>query len=631
MAHFILIAVTAATAATIISRFSAAQAVEAVTEDVRISQLDGVGREQTNVVIVGLTEATLDRLRYRSPIDRAFLAELIETIAAQNPRVIGVDIMLDRPTDAASDAALRRVLARFGELVVLAAPPDNGASLSPERRAFWEEFAAVAGHADGGLVLSRRDRTVRVQMPTDAAGRPQSFAAEIAARSGASLPHGELVVPFPDGADGAYPWPFPTYEAHHVLAVPTELGWFRDKVVFIGAVLDNEDRFATPVRLSADGAQTTPGVVIHAYQATQLLEGRIIRHAAPAMAIGLTLVMAALGIAAGVIIMEWGVLTLALTGAAIVHVVSAFALFAGFSVLTPIVPPVLALMFGAAGGATLTANRNAIGRRAIDQAFRHYVAPEVVDAIIAQGEAFTIDGEERDISILVSDIEGFTSMLDAGEPRVIAAALNNYFDTMIDIVVAHGGAVDKIVGDGLIAMFGAPIAQPDHAARAVRCALAIDAAAESFRAAHAALGFGRTRIGVSSGLAMVGSFGGARRINYTAYGSIVNLADRLQSANKTIGTRILISEATRTRAGGLAARPVGALRLRGFLEPELAHEPVLNAEAAAAYLVAHGALTANPLEALRLFEALAQTEPDDMLAAFHARRLNNGGAGEIIV
>jgi adenylate cyclase len=390
--------------------------------------------------------------------------------------------------------------------------------------------------------------------------------------------------------------------------------------------LDEEDRFATPLRLAAQSPDTLPGVVVHAYQIAQLLDGRETRRTPPPLTIALTVIMAALGIVAGALFIDWGLLTAAIGAAALVHLLAAFVLFIGSSVLVPVVAPVFALMFGGAGGAALSARRNASGRRALDQAFRHYLAPEIVDEIMRRPEQFKIDGEEREISILVTDIEGFTAMLGEGETRVLAEAFNDYFDALIDVVIAHGGAVDKIVGDGLFAMFGAPVRQGDHAARAVRCALAIDVVGQAFRKQRADIGFGRTRIGVSSGRALVGSFGGARRINYTAYGPVVNLADRLQAANKVIGTRILISAATLTLAGEVAARPVGALALRGMPGLETVHEPCETAPSAD-YLEAYSAMAASSDKARALFEGLSRADPGDALAAFHKTRLERGQSG----
>ncbi len=620
---------TAATAAWLFAGFSALQAVDAVTEDARIAFLLAPAPPHPDIVIVAVTEDTLDEFAYVSPIDRGFLAELVDAIAAHEPRAIGLDVILDRPSAPAADRALLAALDRHGARIVLAAPPANGASLSPRRRDFWNEAANSVQAANADLILSRRDSVVRVQQPSAGADALPSFAAALAARAGAAIPDGELLIPFRRARDAEAQWPFTIYEAGAARAVPAELGWFRDKIVIVGALLDQQDRFTTPLHMIEDAENTTPGAVIHAYQAAQLLDGATMRQPPLAARVFLVLLMAAIGVAAGAMFTNWGLLTLALGGAALAHLVAAFALFAGFGLVTPIVAPVLTLMFGAAGGAAIAARTHLKNRRSIDLAFRHYVSPDIVDEIMRRPEQFAIGGEDREISVLVTDLEGFTAMLGAHAGPVLGGPLNAYFDELIDAIVAHGGAVDKIVGDGVFALFGAPARQENHAERAVRCALALDEIGERFRRTHAAIGFGRTRIGISSGNALVGSFGGARRINYTAYGAIVNVAERLQAANKTLRTRILVSEATRNAAPDIAMRPAGVLALKGVPSPERAFTPCV-AGVAAAFNDAFAALERQDEAALGLLSSLVASFPDDDLAAFHLARIKSGARGSLI-
>jgi adenylate cyclase len=626
-AQYAAVTLVAAASAALVSRFSALDAVEAFTQDVRVANLSAPSAPEPGIVIVAITERTLDGFAYRSPIDRRFLARLLESIAAQHPKAIGIDVLFDRPSDARSDRVLRETLSRHGASIVLAAPSQDGAALRPESRAFWRSYSAAAPSGDGALILSRRDRTVRSQIPAAADGAPNSFAAMLAARAGARLPRGEIIIPFRRAAESPEQWPFPTYDAEHVEDMPAELGWFTNKIVLVGALFESEDRFATPMRLAPGAAETTPGVVVHAYQVAQLIDGVAPRRAPFVVALMLTFAAAAAGQWAGATLLDWRLLTLTLSAMGFIYAAATFAAYAGLGLLAPMVAPCIAIMFGGAGGAAVSARQNARGRRALDQAFRHYLAPEVVDEIMRRPERFNIDGDEREISILVTDIEGFTAMLGRADARALAGTINSYFDALIDAVIAHGGAVDKIVGDGVFALFGAPVRRADHAERAVQCALAMDAIGERFRRMQGAVPFGRTRIGVSSGVALVGSFGGARRINYTAYGSVVNLADRLQGASKAIGTRALISAATRALAPELCARPAGRLVLRGAPQIETAFEPCAAGAPIEAYLAAYDALDRRAPDALAQFERLASADPADALAAFHLARLRAGEGG----
>jgi adenylate cyclase len=164
-------------------------------------------------------------------------------------------------------------------------------------------------------------------------------------------------------------------------------------------------------------------------------------------------------------------------------------------------------------------------------------------AVLREADTMDLGGQRREIATLFSDIAGFTTLVETLEPDVLGPLLNEYLSGMTDVVFVHDGTVAKIVGDALHVLFGAPGEQPDHAARAVKCALALDDYAQSFRESWHKKGvsLGVTRIGVHAGQAIVGNFGGGRFFDYTAYGDTVNVAARLEDANKQLGTRICVS------------------------------------------------------------------------------------------
>ena len=166
---------------------------------------------------------------------------------------------------------------------------------------------------------------------------------------------------------------------------------------------------------------------------------------------------------------------------------------------------------------------------------------------------------------MFTDIASFTTLVEGLEPHTIGPLLNEYLTGMTGIVFDHGGTLVKIVGDALNVLFGAPADQPDHAEHAVACALALDAYAEDFRARWRDKGVAvaTTRIGVNSGPALVGNFGGGRFFDYTAYGDTINIAARLEAANKQFGTRICVSGSVVERIAGFRGRPVGNVLLRG--------------------------------------------------------------------
>jgi len=227
-------------------------------------------------------------------------------------------------------------------------------------------------------------------------------------------------------------------------------------------------------------------------------------------------------------------------------------------------------------------------------------------------------------------------MVEILELEIIAPLLNDYLGGMTDVVFAHGGTVVKIIGDAMYVLFGAPADQPDHAARAVACAIELDAYAQAFRARWRERGIvlGATRLGLEAGPAIVGNFGGGKYFDYTAYGDTVNTAARLEAANKQLGTRICIGESVASRVAGFKGRPIGDLLLRGRKEPLRAFEPLVaevdDDAATRAYLDAFAKLEAEDPMAMPAFAALLGLHSEDNLVGFHLRRLLNGATGSKI-
>ena len=220
---------------------------------------------------------------------------------------------------------------------------------------------------------------------------------------------------------------------------------------------------------------------------------------------------------------------------------------------------------------------------------------------------------------------------------MLGPLLNDYLTGMTDIVFAHDGTVAKIIGDAIHVLFGAPGEQPDHAARAVVCALALDDYAQAIceRYRQKGLALGATRIGVHAGPAIVGAFGGGRFFDYTAYGDTINVAARLENANKQLGTRICVSAPLAAKVENFRGRPVGDLVLRGRTEALRAFEPLrpeqYDSAATKSYMEAFAKLEANDPGAVAAFAAHLGKEPGDQLASFHLKRLLNGATGPRIV
>ena len=266
-----------------------------------------------------------------------------------------------------------------------------------------------------------------------------------------------------------------------------------------------------------------------------------------------------------------------------------------------------------------------------------YFSPNLAQRLAVETGAIELAGRRREIATLFTDIASFTTLVETIEPSLLGILLNEYVSGMTEIVFAHDGTVAKIIGDALHVLFGAPGEQPDYAARAVACALDLDDFSQEFRERwrQKNIPLGATRIGVHAGSAIVGNFGGDRFFDYTAYGDTINVAARLEVANKQLGTRICVSARLAAKVAGFQGRPVGDLVLRGKTEALRAFEPLRSDQYKTSttqdYLDAFAKLEAGDATAMAAFASHVGKQPEDQLASFHLKRLLNGATGTKIV
>jgi adenylate cyclase len=216
-------------------------------------------------------------------------------------------------------------------------------------------------------------------------------------------------------------------------------------------------------------------------------------------------------------------------------------------------------------------------KRFIKDAFKHYLSPEVIEVLMQHPENLKLGGERRTISIYFSDLQGFTSISEALEPEELTAVLNEYLSAMSDIIQEEHGTIDKYEGDAIIAFWNAPLDVPDHAIRVVRAALKCQTVLATMRPAFKAR-IGKEmhmRIGMNTGAAVVGNMGSRTRFDYTMFGDTVNLASRLEGANKQFGTYTMISQYTAELLDdSFAMRELGRLAVVGRQEPVTVYEPM---------------------------------------------------------
>lgn len=258
--------------------------------------------------------------------------------------------------------------------------------------------------------------------------------------------------------------------------------------------------------------------------------------------------------------------------------------------------------------------------------FEQHLSPAVVRRIAEEPGILKLSGERREVTALFTDIEGFTAMTHRAEPEQLVAVLDGYIEGVTTIVMANGGMVDKIVGDSVHALFNAPIDLSDHPRRAVDCAMEIRTWARTYQSRQEAkaIGLGRTRIGIETGLAIVGDIGIRSKLDYTAHGDAVNSAARLEAANKQFGSTICVGPVAMSRCEASLFRPLGVIVLRGLDAPIAVFEPWPSGTSTGwrdRYLAAYQAMEAQPAAAAGMFDELAAECPQDQVPRSMAARL----------
>lgn len=311
----------------------------------------------------------------------------------------------------------------------------------------------------------------------------------------------------------------------------------------------------------------------------------------------------------------------------------------------------LHLLLDAANPALVTALSFALGsglhhlvsereQRWVREAFSRYVSPNRVAHLVAHPEQLQLGGQRQVCSFVFTDLAGFTSMMEAGDPALAVSLLNDYLDAMLAIVFKHEGTLDRIVGDAVAVLFSAPVPQTDHRQRAFDCAMEMNTFASDYSTRLRAQGvaWGHTRIGIHSGEVIVGNFGGKTLFDYRALGDPINTAARLESVNKHLGTKVCLSQAILDGCSNVPVRAVGKLVLKGKTHPLQVYEPMAatNPDACAMpadYDAAMGLLQSGKHieEALACFKALFVRYPNDPLVLLHLQRLREGAADDLIV
>ncbi len=583
-----------------------------------------------DIVLVSVTEDTLAGFPFRSPLNRRFVGDIIQHLVSSGVRAIGIDSVFDQSTIPEDDLYLHQTIRHSKvPIVVGEAAPQTG--LTDNQRAFQKAFLEVLNAAYVNI-LTDSDGSARqaYRGQQGSKGWVPGLADAVATAVGITREPGVRPIAYYPALEGEPIYKaFRSFPAHTVKLLPP--AWFKDKIVLIGAELTLDDRVRTPF---SGTVGEIPGVYVHAFALAQILDGRSVTVPSFVMNAGLVAVLVIVGImlilAPWPLFFRWAAVLIVLVagwGAAI-------GFYGSSELMVPLLPPTLALLLSSSLATIYLVYQERQQQRFLHNAFSRYVSPNLVDDIVSNPDKLELEGERRYLTFIFTDLAGFTSLAEQLDPGDIVGLLNGYIDGMCAIVFRHGGTVDKIVGDAVAAYWGAPIGQEDQRARAVSCALEMDEFAEDYRQRNVTVAgmLGLTRIGINSGTAIIGNFGGVNFFDYTAHGDMVNTAARLEGANKYLGTRICVGEETKTGCPQLLFRSVADLILKGKTEPIRVYEPVpdMTTEQVAEFERVFESMVADSGEAQEAYKKLLDRFPNDPVCKLHYDRLGAGEHGSIM-
>ncbi|TRD11948.1 adenylate/guanylate cyclase domain-containing protein [Erythrobacter insulae] len=558
--------------------------------------------QDDRVVLVVFTDQTLIDARKRSPLPRDLLAEALRNLDQMNPKAIGIDILFDQPQD--EDPELIETLRGMNTPVAVgyASVATNEADITYEQQLYLEEFIAALDGSDAKPASIRLDNTfgatrvwpsIEADLPPllgramleDAGGPVDLFKGyEGSIEYRRSLFEEQSADELTKSDENTSQ---PLFQSLDIAAFvdldPEVIPFFAEaiegKYILIGGDIVDYDRVETS--FTSVTGNVPAGIAVHAEMISQMLDGRVMPQISPAV----LWIMACIVVLSAVLtaLLEWPARRL------VPLLLLMAALFVGIPVLLHVrgvdtygLPAVGWLVGWIIAFTAVTAAARSVGRKQRNfatGALGKYIPKDIAQQIIDKPELLSLGGEKREIYVMFSDLEGFTKMSHAIEPEMVAKLLNRYLEMLSQVVLDHGGVIDKFVGDAVVAFWGAPIARDNDGERAAKAGYAIWQAGEAFRQEVAAMDeslpkIGKTRVGLHFGEAVIGNFGGETRIQYTALGDSMNTAARLEAANKALQSSVMASREFAERSGLDWWRAMGSVRLRGRARPVDIFEPV---------------------------------------------------------
>ena len=557
------------------------------------------------ITLVVIDDDAFQALGQRQPLSRRYVADLADFLLKSGARVVAFDLVLTTPTAPAEDQALLATVSRWsaarpGSLLfatfAMPADPDGagGYTLLPP---FAPELAGLLGFANAPIGADGMVRRFTPVLPRAGGGwlpalslttlaasaglQPAELAKRLAG-DGAAIPlplrepSGALAGPTetpvsqlaarswridftgPVGAFTTFPSE-PLVQLARAGTIPDQDNPFRDRIVLVGATFaESRDHFPTPTGLMA-------GVEIHAHMVNTLLSRRALLPPPWYLNVALlTLVCVSISVLSLWLRPLW----LALVGLALVAglVAASYEAYTRGGYWLDFLAPLIGMLVYLQGAHVLR-------RRRLRSAFGQYVSPEIMDRVLQTGTP--LGGEVRRVTVLMSDLRGFTTMAERLAPEIVSEMMNEYFTAMVDVILAHRGLVQDFIGDAIMAVYGAPLDDPEHCWHAAHTAVAMHAALEGLNRRWEAQDRGPLAMGIAvhTGEAFAGTLGAPRKKKYAVLGDTVNTTSRMEGLNRDLGTGILISGAAlAVLKDRVVVRDRGSVTVKGRRQPIEIHE-----------------------------------------------------------
>lgn len=506
--------------------------------------------QSQDVVVIAIDDRSISEIG-QWPWSRVVFAQVVDQLTkpeGEKPKAIGIDVSFSEPSSVGSvdDETLARTFADAqNRSVPIVLPIDIGS----QNQLMSQPLSSFVSVTKQGFINSPLDGDGVVRRADTRRGSFESFAHALV---GGASPNTYRI----DyrGLNG-----FTTVSFSDVLhgSIPSRI--FAHKIVLIGATAPNlHDDVSTPFN-------QMPGVVLNANEVQTLLDETFFQESPRVISMTLIalLVLGVLMIVRK--LKRLRTMSLALGGIFLLLLVYTSIAF-GRYIITPFFYEVLACVFAIIASLVFEYLATAKEKAFIKNSFQYYLTPHVIEQILKDPEKLKLGGEKRNMSILFSDIRGFTTISEALTPEELTHLLNEYLTAMTDIIMGQNGVVDKYIGDAVMAFWGAPLDNATHATDACQSAVAMMKRLAEFNT-HSKIPI-QIGIGINSGDVVVGNMGSHKRFNYTVMGDEVNLASRLESLTKYYRVSILVTEATRASVSGLHFRELDLVVVKGKKEPK---------------------------------------------------------------